>query len=216
MAVSAIPAYYLMLPDDLENFGQSLVATSLFSNNILLYLTSDYFGLEAEFKPLLHTWSLGVEEQFYIVFPLLVVGVLSVIRGYLTPVLVLLAFGSFMWAEWVVANAPEAAFYLLPARAWELLLGSLAAIALRNRNSTIMWFRERVWGGVAALVGLVLIAGSAVIFDGDTPFPGRFALIPTLGTLLVILFASGDNISGRILGNRIFVGVGLVSYSAYL
>ena len=69
---------------------------------------------------------------------------------------------------------------------------------------------------MAALVGLVLIIGSAVIFDGDTPFPGRFALIPTLGTLLVILFASGDNISGRILGNRIFVGVGLVSYSAYL
>ena len=154
MAVSAIPAYFLMLPDDLENFGQSLVATSLFSNNILLYLTSDYFGLEAEFKPLLHTWSLGVEEQFYIVFPLLVVGVLSVIRGYLTSVLVLLAFGSFMWAEWAVANAPEAAFYLLPARAWELLLGSLAAIALRNRNGTIMWFRERVWGGCSGWFGI--------------------------------------------------------------
>lgn len=208
-------AWWLMLPDDLENFGQSVAATTLFSNNVLLLLTSGYFDLAVELKPLLHTWSLGVEEQFYLVYPPLLW--LCWRKGRARGVLVLLvltalslALSEVSWRRW-----PDANFYLVTSRFWELGLGGLLAL-LGAEAAVDARFGGR-GRGFGALAGLAMIALSVFAFDTTTPVPSLIALLPVVGTCLVIAFArSGDALSGAVLANRGFVMVGLISYSAYL
>jgi peptidoglycan/LPS O-acetylase OafA/YrhL len=200
-------AWLLMLPDDLENFGQSMVATTLFSNNVLLWLTSGYFGLANEFKPLLHTWSLGVEEQFYLLFPLILL--LSWRLGPRWPVSVAttLLFASLAAAQW--APDPIAKFFLLPTRAWELLIGVL--LALSGWQDFNLPVRQ-----AGSCLGLLLLVYAALAFDQTTPFPGIHALVPVSGTALIILFAMPDTWVGKLLASKILVGIGLISYSLYL
>jgi len=214
MAVTCIFTYAWMLPDELKNFGQSIFATTLFSNNILLALTSNYWSLASEFKPLLHTWSLGIEEQYYVLFPLVMILGWKYFRKHLTVVLGVAALLSFATANMGLLNKPEFTFYLLPTRAWEILVGALAAFYMtgkKSANNRCLW-RELLSG-----VGLCLIVTS-VFLAGRSPHPlGGFNLTaPTLGTVLIILFSSENTAVGRILGWRPIVGVGLISYSAYL
>ncbi|MDF1821884.1 MAG: acyltransferase family protein [Alcanivoracaceae bacterium] len=210
MFCSIPAAWYLMLPDDLENFGQSLVSTTLFSNNILLWITSDYFQLEAEFKPLLHTWSLAVEEQYYIVFPALLALLWRYGRRHLFAALALVAIASLAAAEMASRFWPQAAFYLIPFRAWELMAGALVAIHfLKHPGKTFA-------NGPLALAGLVLILASVVLYDSGTPFPGVYALVPVLGTVLFIVYGSTGTLAARVLSLRPMVLVGLMSYSLYL
>lgn len=209
-------AWIWMLPDYFENFGQSLVATVFFGNNVLLWLTSGYFALESEFKPMIHTWSLGVEEQYYVFFPLLVMALWSRTKHHLTVVIALLAAASFIWAEYAILKAPDAAFYLLPSRAWELLLGSLSAIYLARDSEDAGRIGRPLLEQCLGLLGLALILLAVFGFDKHTPFPGRYALVPTLGTVLIVLFAKEHTIAAKILGHRILVFTGLISYSAYL
>lgn len=201
--------WFFMLPDNFENLGQSIVATVGVSNNILLWLTSGYWDLSSEFKPLLHTWSLGVEEQFYFLFPLLLLALVG--RGRRTTVvaLALLSIGSLVLAEWAVSTRPVAAFFLLPMRAWELLLGALFAVA-RNRAASGPSDRG-ARDSACSLAGIGLIASSIALFDEHTPFPGVAAVLPTVGTLLVIMFASPANWVGRFLALRPLVAIGLAS-----
>ena len=212
-------AWFWMLPDDLENFGQSLVATTLFSNNILLWLTTDYFALASEFKPLLHTWSLGVEEQYYLIFPIFLLMICRLGRRSLVALLALLLALSLGVAQWGTTNQPQATFYLLSARAWELLIGVFAAFYLLNKEKSgtkLGTAPSEFSSQLLSASGVFLIASSVFIFDKGTPFPGLYALIPTIGAVLVILFASPVTFVGKVLGSRILVGTGLVSYSAYL
>lgn len=126
--VTTIPfAYLWMMPDEFKNFGQSLVATSLFSNNILLAFTSDYWSLASIFKPLLHTWSLGVEEQFYVFFPPPVALLCKILPRHTLHVIAVLFLVSLGTATWGVLHYSTVAFYILPTRAWELLAGTMAA-----------------------------------------------------------------------------------------
>jgi peptidoglycan/LPS O-acetylase OafA/YrhL len=206
-----------MLPDDLENMGQAVVATLLFANNVLLTLTTGYWELSGEFKPLLHTWSLGVEEQYYLFFPLLLLAIWWSARRYLLTILILLAFLSFalFLAPHVLSlttRQTAAVFYNLPTRAWQLLLGGVAAILL-HRGSGIATPRS---GAVWSLVGLALVTLALFV-----PLPGNLhvtlrSLIGTVGAILLILYASDANFSGRFLSNRLFVLIGLISYSVYL
>ncbi|MFN0316752.1 MAG: acyltransferase family protein [Burkholderiales bacterium] len=211
-------AFFLMVPDDFENFGQSLVATSLFANNVLLYLTSDYFGLHSQFKPLVHTWSLGVEEQYYLLYPPLLLLLLTINKRFAQASLAALALMSLGVAHWGSAHAPVATFYLIHTRGWELLIGCLIALHTFGQNAS-----ER--GGKNArnsvrqslsLLGLLMIAYSVLAFDENTPTPGLHALVPTMGAALVLLFATGETLAGRLLGVKPLASIGLISYGAYL
>ena len=128
-------AVMLMQPDDLQNFGQSLVSTTLMSNNILLFITSGYWDLASEFKPLLHTWSLGVEEQYYIFFPLLIMIIWRFSNIQTMYVLLIITIISFLFSLQIHTRYPEADFYLLPSRLWQLGSGGILALLLLESKS---------------------------------------------------------------------------------
>jgi peptidoglycan/LPS O-acetylase OafA/YrhL len=123
-------SFYLFLPRDITDFSQSLIAVVTFSSNILFWRESDYFGAEAEFKPLLHTWSLSVEEQYYVLFPLFLILTWRLGIKKITIILALVLKSSLGIAQWAVYRNPATAFYLLPTRGWEILVGAFAAIYL--------------------------------------------------------------------------------------
>jgi len=128
VVVVCVPvAFLVLLPADLKEFGQSLIAVATFSSNVFFWSQSGYFHGAAELKPLLHTWSLAVEEQFYVLFPLLLLFMWRWGRKWTVAILLTLAVASLLLAEWGALNKPIATFFLLPTRAWELLLGSLVA-----------------------------------------------------------------------------------------
>ena len=213
VVIACVPfAWAWLLPRDFLDFSQSVVAVITFWSNVLFWRESGYFSTAAELKPLLHTWSLAVEEQFYLVFPLVLWMIWGLGQRRVLLILGVLLLISLGLAEWAIAHAPIAGFYLLPTRGWELLIGSLAALVVRRG-------RVRFSGAVAELMGLsglVLLAWSVVTFDRATPFPGLNALVPTLGALLLIIPARRPTLAHRLLSARPMVGVGLVSYSAYL
>lgn len=204
-------AVVLLMPDQLRNYFQSLFSVALFSSNFLFWWESGYFGQAAEVKPLLHTWSLSVEEQFYIVFPILLILLhrLRVRRVALT-ILVLSAI-SLAISEIGVRTMPSGAFYILPTRAWELGAGAVIALGALPVARV-----GRAWCETGSLAGLAMILVAIFTFDNSTPFPGLAALLPALGAGLIIAFARPPTAVARVLSWRPLVAVGLVSYSAYL
>lgn len=201
-------AWLWMLPNELKAFLHSLVAVVLFSSNILFWREDGYFAAAAELKPLLHTWSLAVEEQYYLVFPVFLALMWRFGRRRIVWSIVALAGASLLASEWGWRNAQSANFYLAPMRAWELLVGSLCAFWLSTRSPL-----ANNWLGLA---GLGMIVFAILAYDSSTPFPSLYALVPVCGAALVIVCASAETWAGRLLGMRAFVGIGLISYSAYL
>ncbi len=201
-------AYVLMTPDQLIDFSQSILAVTFFSSNILFWLESGYFAPAAELKPLLHTWSLAVEEQYYVLFPIFLYLMWRFGRRPVLWAVVAIAVASLLLTEWGWRNAPGATFYLAPTRVWELLIGSICAFLTVGR--------EPRSSNLLGVLGLALIVFSIFAFDANTPFPSVYALVPVIGTALIILFAAKGTWAGRLLSLRFFVGVGLISYSAYL
>ena len=209
-----LPAAWLwLLPPALIEFGKSLVGVSLYSSNFLFWQTSDYFAAAAELNPLLHTWSLSVEEQYYLLFPPFLLLAWRWGRGVAAGLIAAGAALSFVVAEWWLHADAAAAYFLLPARGWELGIGALLAFHLSAPARRVP---PRWMGELGALVGLVLLVYAVLFFDEKTPFPGRMAVVPTLGTALLIAFATPATALGRCLAWRPLVAVGLVSYSAYL
>ena len=197
-----------MLPDQYLAFSRSLVAVSVFASNILFWRESGYFAAAAEEKPLLHTWSLAVEEQFYILFPLAVWLVWRLGRRALVAAVALVGLASLGLSQYAAHASPAANFYLLPTRAWELMAGALCALALDRRALP--------GNDALAGLGLALILGAVAVFDETTPFPSLWALAPVGGTALIVLFARPGGQVARALSRGPVVAVGLVSYSAYL
>ncbi len=204
-------AWNWMLPDEFIAFSNSIIAVNLFSSNILFWQESGYFELTSELKPLLHTWSLAVEEQFYIIFPILVLLIKPLGRlGFLT-IIGLLVLASLALSQWSSEAYVNANFYLLPTRAWELGIGALLALFPVTHMKKPIGLAQ-----VFSLVGICLIMWSIFTFDETVPFPSLWALIPVIGTALVLGFGDNNTIVGRLLSIKPLVGVGLISYSAYL
>lgn len=197
-------------PHDLRQMARSVVALLLFSANIFFWRHRGYFEDQGAVHPLLHTWSLGVEEQFYLIVPLLLFVVQQTSNLRFRWAAIACA-ASLVLGVWMTGSHPAAAFYLLPTRAWQLLLGVLLALSKSSAGPQAMLAE------VSAAAGLLAILVSAVSFTGTTPYPGIAALLPCVGTALVIV-ATGQSRTfvGRMLEWRGLVAVGLASYSAYL
>lgn len=203
-------AWWLMFPDFIQNFGQSAFASILGLNNLLLAVTSGYWELESGFKPLLHTWSLGVEEQFYLLYPLMLAILLWLTRRNtkaLVLALAVLAAASLGLAQHAVQSSPDSAFYLPQYRAWELLLGAIAAF-VRPTGRRL----ERH----LPIVGLAGVVGSVLFFREGTPSPSVWLVIPTVSTALILVWGGAAGRVSRALSVRPLVTIGLISYSAYL
>lgn len=201
-------AWMWMLPSQMKDFSQSLVAVSLFASNILFWSESDYFDGASEEKPLLHTWSLAVEEQYYVVFPIFLILAWRFGKARLFWMIVVMAAFSLLLSEWGWRNSATANFYLAPTRAWELFAGSLASFIVKKRGVQK--------NNLLATVGFAAIVFSIFYFDEATPFPSVYALVPVLGVVLLVLYAERGTYAAKLLSNRGFVGIGLISYSAYL
>jgi peptidoglycan/LPS O-acetylase OafA/YrhL len=202
-----------LLPADMRNFSLSLVAVTGFASNIMFWRTSGYFETAAELEPLLHTWSLAVEEQYYLFFPIFLMLTWSLGRRWILTMLAAIALLSLAAAQWGSVNMPVATFYLLPTRGWELLIGAFAAFYCTRYGRPDP---GKSLSQIGSTAGLLLIAYAIFVFDEQIPFPSLYTLIPTVGTALVILFAAPHTLAAKLLGNKLFVGIGLISYSAYL
>ena len=211
-------AWLWMLPSDMKDFSQSLIAVSAFASNILFWQESGYFESAVELKPLLHTWSLAVEEQYYLLFPIFLLLTWRLGKRWIVGILLFVAVISLTAAQWGSLNKPTATFYLLPTRGWELLIGALIAFYFfsKNSNETETDKTGALVNQSVSIVGFLLIAYAIFAFDKSTPFPSLYALIPTIGAALIILFANPQTLVGKLLGSKLFVGIGLISYSAYL
>lgn len=207
LAGTSLLAWLLMLPRDLAAYARSLAATLVSGANVYFWRTSDYFDDAAVSKPLLHAWSLGVEEQFYIVFPLVMLLAARFAGGRVRTLLAAAAVASFALSLWQTGAQPVSAFYLPFARAWELLTGVL--LALWRPVPPRPWMAHAAGGA-----GLAAIAVSAVAFSEATDWPGLAAVLPCLGAGLVILGRGG--MANRLLAARPLVWIGLISYSLYL
>jgi peptidoglycan/LPS O-acetylase OafA/YrhL len=201
-------AWMWMLPSQMKDFSQSLVAVSLFASNVLFWRESGYFDGAAEEKPLLHTWSLAVEEQYYVIFPIFLFLAWRYGKNRVFWMIVAMASISLLLSEWGWRNKATANFYLAPTRAWELFAGSIAAFIVQKNGVRKNNF--------LALLGLAAITFSIFAYDESTPFPSLYALVPVLGVVLLILYADKDTLTAKLLGTKALVGIGLISYSAYL
>jgi peptidoglycan/LPS O-acetylase OafA/YrhL len=210
LLVTLAAGWLLLLAEDFKELGQSAVAQALLLSNVFLWRESGYFEQSADLKPLLHTWSLAVEEQFYLFFPLVLVALRKFFPSLLRPLLLLLLVTSLVIGIYWCRTIPEAGFYLLPSRAWELLIGALLAMSPCTFSPSRRWLPELL--GVAGL-GMILYAVFA--FSTRTRFPGEAALLPCLGSALVIACGT-RSMAGRLLALPWLVGLGLVSYSLYL
>jgi peptidoglycan/LPS O-acetylase OafA/YrhL len=202
-----------MMPRELELFGKSLISTAMFGSNIQFWRESGYFDTATDLKPLLHTWSLAVEEQFYLIFPLVLAVIWRWRRGLAMPALLVVGLASLILAEWGARNAPSANFYLLPSRIWEFLIGALVATRHIRMSGTIA---PRVLAECGGFAGLGLIIYAVFNFDATSAMPSLLTLIPAGGTALVLGLAQSGTIVARLLSWRPLVGIGLISYSAYL
>ena len=201
-------AWMCMLPGQMKEFSQSLIAVSLFVSNILFWKKSGYFDVSSEEKPLIHTWSLAVEEQYYLLFPVFLFLVWRFGKNRVFWIIVILASISLAISEWGWRNKENANFYLIPSRMWELFAGAISAFIVQKHgvrsNNTL------------SLIGLAAITFSIFFYDEKTPFPSVYTLVPVVGVVLLVLFADKKTLVAKFLSIRAFVGIGLISYSAYL
>jgi len=207
-------AWVWMLPDQMEQFLASLIATSTFVSNIFFWKTVGYFNSATELMPLIHTWSLAVEEQYYLLFPIFMMLTYKLGKLWIGWMIALVFVISLAGAQLIsTTHSQQFGFYMLPTRGWELLIGALIAIyqlpiAIKKDNH---YFNQ-----LGSLFGLLLIFYAVFAYSELTPFPSIYGLVPTIGAALIIIFAKDQTLVGKLLGTKPLVAIGLISYSAYL
>jgi peptidoglycan/LPS O-acetylase OafA/YrhL len=215
LLISMAFAWAWMLPGELTEFSKSLLSVLFFGSNFFFWSDSGYFATSAEFRPLLHTWSLAVEEQFYFLFPALLIISLRLGRFAIPAALVVIGVGSFAFSAWASVYKPTLAFFLLPTRVWEFIFGAFASLLVLSsvypRLKT-----NRLLCEISSLLGLCLILYSVFFFKKTFFYPGYWAFIPVFGTTLLLIFSTEQTWIGKALGTKPLVIIGLVSYSAYL
>jgi peptidoglycan/LPS O-acetylase OafA/YrhL len=207
LLAATVVAFLVLFPDDFARYAKSLLATAGFGSNFEFWREAGYFDVAAQQKPLLHLWSIAVEEQFYLLFPVILL--LARRMKWTVAIVAAIFVVSLGLSIWGVEHAPTATFYLLPARAWELMLGALLALG------AIPQIENRVVREAASLIGLALIAIAVFIYTDATKFPGLAALLPCVGTALII-WSGQDAGVNRALSWQPLVFIGLISYSLYL
>lgn len=213
LGATSLAALVFMLPAELLNYAASVLYSTFFTANFFMWKeVGGYFGSQSEYVPLLHLWSLAVEEQFYIFWPLILYLAFRFLgHRVVLPLVMGAVFVGAVLSEWGVENYLAASYYLLPTRFFELMVGALVAVSPRLEIRSLLT-RE-----FFSFLGLGLIAYAAVIFSIDRLFPGYSALVPCIGTALVLCFAqSGQGLVGRALSTRLMVYIGKISYPAYL
>lgn len=209
MVATLAAGCWLFLPNALRDLGWSAAATAGFVSNVYFWWTTDYFAAAADAKPLVHSWSLAVEEQFYLLYPLLLWACRGWPRERLAGAVAILALLSFAAGAWLAWRSPSAGFFLLPARVWELSLGALVAL---GRAPAIADARART----ALCLGAVGVLGvSCVVVSSAWPFPVPFALPPAFAAAVLIAYG-GEGPVARLLGAWPLRWIGLISYPAYL
>ena len=208
---TGVLAYKFFLPAEFVDFGKSLLAATFSVSNIFFLHQSGYFDAPATMKPLLHTWSLAVEEQFYIFLPLFLMAIRKLFPKRQVLLVGVVALLSFVVSVIGAFRNHDATFYLAHTRAWELLLGALLAMNVFPGTSSALW------RNVSSIIGLSLILAAGLAFNSGTPFPGAAALLPCVGAALIIAAGkSGKSFVGRALSLRPVVFIGMISYSLYL
>ncbi|WP_157190191.1 acyltransferase family protein [Novosphingobium sp. Rr 2-17] len=208
-AFTLLAGCLILLPNPLRDLGQSAAAVSVFASNIYFFATGDYFAQASELKPLIHTWSLAVEEQFYLFYPLLLLALRRLDRRRLIVILCCIGLLSFAIGGWLAAYQATAGYFLLPARIWELVLGALISLG---------FFPRLAHGFIRSALCLLAIAGilvCAVVTGSGWPFPVPFALPPTAAAAFLLAYAPGTS-AAKLLSARIPRAIGLISYSLYL
>ena len=201
-------AWILLSAASLNKFGNGLIGVSLFLSNVVFWKQQGYFAESAELNPILHTWSLAVEEQYYVLFPIFLVLAWRFGKSRVFWMIVVMASISLLLSEWGWRNKEAANFYLAPTRAWELFAGSIAAFIVQKQ--------EVQKNNFLALLGLAAIIFSIFAYDESTPFPSVYTLMPVLGVVLLVLYAEKETLAAKFLSAKVFVSIGLISYSAYL
>lgn len=219
MLVSLPFAWMYLRPSSFVDFSKSILYSLGFSSNFYFHYSGQQYGAESGLlKPFLHTWSLSVEEQYYIIFPIVLLIIFKYFRQYLIHILILGFIISLGLADWGSRNHPSFSFYALPTRVWELLAGSILAyfeITGGGGRSGIR-FKYKILNLILPSVGLLLIGHSILFFNDKIFHPSFYTLSPIIGACLIIWFAHRDELITKILSNKLFVVIGLISYSLYL
>ncbi len=206
-------SYFILLPTSFEGFAKSVISSLGFFSNYYFYFSGQEYASESGLlKPLLHTWSLSVEEQFYIIFPILIIFFYNFKKLSLLKFIFVLIFLSIIFAEYLSSKNEMLNFYTLPTRAWELLLGTLVAILELKKIKN----KSLILSDIFVLLGLIIIILSFVFYDESISHPTYRSLPPVIGTILILYFAISKSLLVKFLSLRFFSYFGLISYSLYL
>ena len=206
-------AWKYILPTSFIDYAKSILFTIGFGSNFYFYFTGQIYGAESGLlKPLLHTWSLAIEEQFYIIFPLFLFIIYNYFRKNIILIICFIAFLSILFSEYLSDANPSLNFYILFSRSWELLFGTLIFLLENFRKEKFL----NKYSNFFILLGLLLIISSFFLFKDSDGHPTIKSIYPIIGVAIIIYFSSGDKFMTKFLSNKIFVGIGLISYSLYL